>query len=210
MTLPVFPADLGIEQVGDFHLLHATEAFPSALTRAERLRADLTPRWTVELELAEMLEPEWRRWTAFVYALAGASGLFHYSPTHALRPQLGLPGGAPVVAGAGQTGRTLATGGWPAGQTVLKAGDLFHFDTDKGRELKALTEDAVSDGAGAATLAFAPPIRRAPADGAALILDAPSCAMRAVDDAQGALSIRKGQRVGRARFRIVESFVSAG
>ncbi|MBP5857297.1 hypothetical protein KAJ83_09775 [Marivibrio halodurans] len=214
MTLPVFPVNVGIEEVGDFDLLHRTEHFPSSLTSAERIRGDLTPRWTVALRLGAMTESEWRRWSAFVVGLAGASGLMYYTPTHAARPQFGLPGGlpggTPVVAGAGQLGRSLITTGWPAGQTVLHAGDFFCFDNLSGiRELKLLTADASSDGAGAATLAFAPPIRRAPADGAAIVIDGPSCAMRAIDDKQGALTITRNRKIGRASFHLIESFVGA-
>lgn len=210
MSLPIFPTDLGVRQVGEFRLHHRTEHFSSSLTSAERVRGDLTPRWMTALQMAEMTEPQWRRWSAFVANLAGASGLFLYTPTHAPLPQFGLPGGTPVVAGADQDGRQLATDGWPADTTVLRVGDFFCFDNLAGiRELKILTADAVSDGAGAATLTFEPPVRRSPADGAAITVDGPSCAMRAADDEQGGLSITRRRRIGTSSFKIIESFVGA-
>jgi hypothetical protein len=75
-------------------------------------------------------------------------------------------GGTPLVAGASQTGASLNTDGWPATTTVLKAGDYFSVNG----ELKMVTADCVSDASGNATVEFAPILRSAPADNAALTL----------------------------------------
>jgi hypothetical protein len=75
-------------------------------------------------------------------------------------------GGTPLVAGASQTGASLNTDGWPATTTVLRAGDFFSVNG----ELKMVIADCVSDASGNATVEFAPILRSAPADNAALTL----------------------------------------
>jgi hypothetical protein len=47
-----------------------------------------------------------------------------------------------------------------------------------------MTADATSNGSGVATLNFAPPLRAAPADNAAITVTNPRCTMRLVDDGQ--------------------------
>ena len=44
---------------------------------------------------------------------------------------LGSPAGTPLIRGASQTGRTLATDGWSAGVVIFKAGDYIKLDHDK-------------------------------------------------------------------------------
>lgn len=74
----------------------------------------------------------------------------------------------PHVSGAGQTGDTLATAGWPPSTTVMRAGDLFRVggsgatvaaaETDEVVRSFKVLEDVVSDGSGNATLSIDPPI----------------------------------------------------
>lgn len=68
------------------------------------------------------------------------------------------------VNGAGQTGRSLTTGGWPESDTVLSAGEFVTIND----QLLQLTEDVVADGAGAATITFEPPIRVSPSNADAI------------------------------------------
>jgi len=44
---------------------------------------------------------------------------------------LGSPAGTPLIRGADQTGRTLATDGWTGGISIFKAGDYLKLDHDK-------------------------------------------------------------------------------
>ncbi len=69
-----------------------------------------------------------------------------------------------LVQGAGQTGRSIITDGWPNSTTVLSAGDYVTI----GNQLLQLTANVTSNGSGVATLTFEPPIRSAPADNAAV------------------------------------------
>jgi hypothetical protein len=72
-----------------------------------------------------------------------------------------------TVDGAGQTGSSIDTTGWPTTTSnVVRAGDLIKI-AGVGYTLE-ITDDANSDGAGAATIYFNPPIYDAPIDTAAV------------------------------------------
>lgn len=91
-------------------------------------------------------------------------------PVYAYTPR-GVLTGVPLVNGAGQSGLTLATDGWT--HTVTKIAALGDFVTLATGQLLRLTADANSDGGGAATLAFEPPLRAAPADNSAVTVADP-------------------------------------
>ena len=84
----------------------------------------------------------------------------------------------PLVNGAGQGGRALATDGWPVSTTVLVAGQFVTIDN----QLLQLTENVTSNGSGVATLTFEPPIRTSPADNAAIEYKNPFCLMYLVEE----------------------------
>ncbi|MCC3606983.1 MAG: hypothetical protein JGK24_28110 [Microcoleus sp. PH2017_29_MFU_D_A] len=92
----------------------------------------------------------------------------------------------PLVNGAGQTGRTLATDGWPLSSTVLVAGQFVTINN----QLLQLTENVTSNGSGVATLTFEPPIRTSPADNAAIEYKNPYCLMHFVEEPT--LSVENG------------------
>lgn len=84
----------------------------------------------------------------------------------------------PMVNGAGQTGRTLNTDGWPLSTTVLQAGQYVTINN----QLLQLTENITSNGSGVATLTFEPPVRVAPSDNAAIEFKNPYCLMYLVEE----------------------------
>ena len=92
----------------------------------------------------------------------------------------------PLVNGAGQTGRTLNTDGWPLSTTVLQAGQYVTINN----QLLQLTENVTSNGSGVATLTFEPPIRTSPADNAAIEYKNPFCLMYFVEEPT--LSVENG------------------
>lgn len=92
----------------------------------------------------------------------------------------------PLVNGAGQTGRTLTTDGWPLSSTVLVAGQFVTINN----QLLQLTENVTSNGSGVATLTFEPPVRSAPADNAAIEYKNPFCLMYFVEEPT--LSVENG------------------
>jgi len=74
---------------------------------------------------------------------------------------VGHAGFTPRVSGAGQSGNSLNTNNWPLSTTgLMVAGDRIQI----GEEQKVLTADVDSDGTGAATIEFMPPLRSSPAD----------------------------------------------
>jgi hypothetical protein len=92
----------------------------------------------------------------------------------------------PLVNGASQTGRTLATDGWPVSTTVLVAGQFVTINN----QLLQLTENITSNGSGVATLTFEPPIRTSPSDNAAIEYKNPYCLMYFVEEPT--LSVENG------------------
>lgn len=92
----------------------------------------------------------------------------------------------PLVNGAGQTGRTLTTDGWPLSSTVLVAGQFVTINN----QLLQLTENVTSNGSGVATLTFEPPVRSAPADNAVIEYKNPFCLMYFVEEPT--LSVENG------------------
>ena len=92
----------------------------------------------------------------------------------------------PLINGASQTGRTLATDGWPVSTTVLVAGQYVTINN----QLLQLTENVTSNGSGVATLTFEPPIRVSPADNAAIEYKNPYCLMYFVEEPT--LSVENG------------------
>lgn len=115
--------------------------------------------------------------------------------------------GTPLVNGGNQTGSTLVTDGWQASQpAALKVGDWFSVQTSSGPELKRVRQTVVVDGAGAATIAFSPPLRKPPADNAAIVLADASCIMRLATDAPGAGTIEPAGKLVGVVLDLVESF----
>ena len=84
----------------------------------------------------------------------------------------------PLVNGAGQTGRTLNTDGWPTSTTVLQAGQYVTINN----QLLQLTENVTSNGSGVATLTFEPPVRTSPSDNTAIEYKNPYCLMYLVEE----------------------------
>lgn len=98
-------------------------------------------------------------WRAFLAQARGMVNDFQVK-VHP-RPQSALANTV-LVQGAGQTGRSIVTDGWPNSTTVLSAGDYVTINN----QLLQLTANVTSNGSGVATLTFEPPIRSAPADNA--------------------------------------------
>ena len=129
-----------------------------------------------------------QNWIAFMLSLKGTANVFQFGDPLALLPVKGGINGTPVVNGAGQTGRTLATKGWAAPLTgpffsVLQPGDWIQIGF---RLYRNLTQQFVSDpgGIGLVVLDIWPPLREPPADGDAII----------VADTKGLFRLKSNQR----------------
>lgn len=81
-------------------------------------------------------------------------------------------------AGGGQTGVSLSTDGWPSSTKVLLAGQFVTIED----QLLQLTDDVDSNGSGAATIEFRPPLRAAPANDAAIEYRLPTALVTLISD----------------------------
>lgn len=159
-------------------------------------------RWMAELRWQALDEAEWRTLSAFMAQLQGRSGRFTWSPI-ARFPRRGTATGTPLVNGAGQTGKQLATDGW-TGTPAFLVGDLFGYVDPSGRSvMHQVVADAAVSG-GAASPFIAPGIRRSPADNAAINLTSPSPVWRLRGD-EAMADYEPGPRGFSATLSIEES-----
>jgi hypothetical protein len=163
-----------------FSLLHNTQTFESPLNRTTQTLELPGARWYAEIEWPNLSEADARAMKAFFAALHGAAGRFYLGDLSHTSPS-GTALGAPLVKGSSQTGSTLVTDGWTPNQSaLLLPGDYIGVNG----ELKIITASCASNANGESTIIFAPSLRSAPADNAAITVSAPTCTMRLKDDEQ--------------------------
>ena len=125
-------------------------------------------RWIVTADWEGLTRTQFAPIQAFVIAQRGQWDSFSMVLPGHKQPQ-GAASGTPLVNGATQTGRTLATRGWSANVAgILKAGDFIGITGQT--KVYMVTSDANSDASGNATLVIEPALMATPADGAALIV----------------------------------------
>lgn len=215
MTVLAYPRlEEGPENVR-FWPLFNTVSMTSPFTRELQTLEYPGAQWQASLSWPVMDEADWRKLTAFLIRLRGASGRFNYGPEHATAPQgedepaelyfdddttfddeTGFYEApvSPFIDGA-QTSTTtsLGTAGWEVSATVLQAGDFIGWaDANGDRVLHMVVDDVTSDSTGAASITIEPPARAIPATGTDLDLYWPCCTMRLVDDQQGQAGFRSG------------------
>ena len=135
------------------------------LTRQVRSRG--AHRWTISAKWDVLLRGEWSAMMGFAQSLRGQFNTCTFVLPGNLSNPVGVASGVPVVNGAGQTGRSVATSGWTPNTTgVLKAGDVVKFAANK---VYMLTADAASDAGGNATLAIEPALFVSPANGETVV-----------------------------------------
>lgn len=154
-----------------------TETFEAELNGASQYGQLPGDRWEVTATWTNRGGSEARQLRGFVYGLRGPATLVSIQPFDI--DQQGTMAGSGVVNGADQTGTTLTTSGWGIDQSALfEPGDYF----EAGGQLKVITETISSDGTGAATLVFAPPLRNSPADASPIEVDNPRMDARLTGD----------------------------
>lgn len=170
-----------------FGLVSHTAQFESIFTKSAQTEERPGARWRANYILPPMKQSKAALWQAFLVQLRGRAGRFYgFDPDYALLGPRGTAAGDGVVNGEGQTGNVLETRGWDISQPALFAvGDQIAYDTTLGRELKMVTQVALSDANGEAALTIEPPIRVPPADGTVIIKTAPSCIMQLEEDEAG-------------------------
>ncbi len=183
-----------------------TQTFVSPLNGGAQTLELPGARWWCKVGFQTVRQDDWRIAAAWLAQMRGMAGRVLVVPLQGETPR-GVATGTPVVSGSNQTGRSLVTSGWAHNVAqILKVGDYFSVPTASGPELKILTAEAASDNSGNATLAFEPPLRAAPANGAALTVNNPVCPMRMIDDAQGEMSFN-AMHNGSWTIELVESWL---
>lgn len=135
-------------------------------------------------------------WKSFIAQARGMANDFRVpvDPT----PQSALANTV-LVRGAGQTGRSIVTDGWPTSATPLSAGDYVTIED----QLLQLTASVTSDGSGIATLTFEPPIRSAPADYTSVEYKNPYALMYFVEEPMQSVGLADVYTIG---FELREAF----
>lgn len=111
-----------------------------------------------------------------------------------------------TVYGASQSGATIELTGWVGNAVVFRAGDYLSYDVPSGgRQLHMVPDDTYADAAGNVSVGIEPPIRRSPADGAAVETQTPTAIMRLADDLQAVLAV-EAPLIGRVSVSLVEVF----
>ncbi|MGD9539095.1 MAG: hypothetical protein AB7P52_17820 [Alphaproteobacteria bacterium] len=179
-----------------FGLRTNTQRFESPISRDVQTVELLGARWFATFEPPELVPDEAGEWKAFLIDVGGAGRFIAFDP--ARTTPRGTGSGSPLVKGSGQSGIEIDTDGWAANEAVLLKGDYFSI----GGELKMVTVDVMSDGAGNATLRYRPALRASPADDAPITVDNPTCVMRFIDDEQAVWD--EARTLTRLQFSAIE------
>ncbi len=166
-----------------------TQTFQSPLTGGVQTLVLPGARWACSATWDNLQADDRAKLLAFLASLRGTAGRFYLGNLGLLRPRGSLNYSTPLIAGASQTGATLATDGWTVGATLL-AGDMIGFNA--GAELRMVIADATANGSGVMSISLDEPIRVSPADNSAIVTAAPTCIMRLTADEIGS-DYRPGQ-----------------
>lgn len=183
MTTITFPSTPKPQSMS-WRLVQPAQANMSSWTGKRQVIASNRGWWECELSLPPIVgTTNVNTWRSFLALSQGSVNDFQVpvDPT----AQSALANTARVN-GASQTGRSLATDGWPNSTTVLQAGQYITIDN----QLLQLTAAVTSNGSGQATISFEPPIRVSPADNAVIEYKNPYCLMYLVE--KPALSVETG------------------
>jgi hypothetical protein len=152
-----FPTNVAIKNI-KWTAMTRVAASESPFTGQEQVYEHQGQWFEAEITLPPMTRSQAEVWVGFFLALNGRAGTFTFGDPDNTSPQ-GVGTGTPLVNGGSQTGRTLVTDGWTAGQTgIMKAGDWIQL----GDYAHKVTQDANSDGSGNATLEIWPNLRESP------------------------------------------------
>ena len=123
--------------------------------------------WQMTATFPPMTRTQFAPIYAFVVKQRGRYDSFSIVPTVISTGQ-GSPAGTPLMRGASQTGRTLATDGWSASTAIFKAGDFLTIaGNDK---VYMVTADVTSNASSSADtpITIEPALVESPADNAAI------------------------------------------
>lgn len=186
-----------------FRLTPFTQVFVSPLTQQAQTSELPGTSWRAVLSYNALSDANALLLEAFVEALNGVAGRFYLWDMAHENPK-GVGTGTPLVKTLALAGaKIMYTKGWTISQTgILLKGDKFAVND----ELKRMTANANSDGAGDATLNFTPALRKNAAIDLPLTVIKPKCVMRLLDDNQGGMTWRPGIYAEGITIECVEAF----
>lgn len=172
ITFPSSPKPSGMS----WRLVQPAQQNMSEWTGARQVLASGRGWWECSVTLPPIVgEAAVNPWRAFFGLARGAANDFQVPVNEIAQSGLSVTA---RINGAGQTGRSLNTDGWPNSTAVLSAGQFVTI----GNQLLQLTADVTSNGSGEATLSFEPAIRVSPADNAVIEYKNPYALMYFVDN----------------------------
>lgn len=143
----------------------AVQVSRSSFSYASQIQRFSGQLWLGEVTLAPMQRESAEAWVSFLLKLNGREGTFNLLDPSKATPRGSVPG-TPLVKGGGQTGNSLITDGWTAGQSnILRYGDLIQI----GQRTYCVLDDVNSNGSGEATFDIWPRLRESPSDNASII-----------------------------------------
>lgn len=172
--------------------------------KTQIVRLPSATRWTVSGEFVPIRgEAASLSWQAFFEAIDGGANIFPVIAVEGVQ----TAAAAPTVAGAGQTGSSLALTGLTGttGATFLPKGAKISIalsSTD--RQLEVLQAPIIIGAGGTGTATFAGTLRSSPANGASVEVGLPTALMRLTSAASG-WDVDAGQLYGFA-FEAEEGF----
>ena len=177
MATYTIPTTVGFSSV-EFGLENNNQVFESPLSNSIQVSELTGARWYATFNLPPMKKENSLEYIGFLQRLQGRVHSFFGFDANHRSPSGTIAGSTLLVNGASQTGTSLILDGAQASTTVLKAGDFFSVNN----ELKMVTVDATSDGAGDVTVNFVPSLRSSPSDDAVITTTNPVCTMKLTGD----------------------------
>lgn len=179
LTFPV----LGIRPLSFRWELVALTATPHQSPQTGQIQTQALPGafWAASFDYSHARGDDYRALVLWLERMRGRAGRCRIGHPDHTRPR-GTGGGSPVVAGAGQTGATLAISGGPASVS----GWLAQFDMiEADGYLYRVTATVNTDGSGNASVPVHPPLRGSPANAAAVVLTNPAARMMLTAETAG-------------------------
>lgn len=148
-----------------FELVTNTKTFQSPLSNAIQTVSRQGSYWKTSMVFNNLSGSDRAELQAFIAKLDGKTHRMSIRDYGAVKRGASTAGDTLLVRGAGQSGSSIDLDGAAFLVTgYLKAGDYISFND----ELHMVTADADSDAGGELTVSIAPPIRKVPADNAAV------------------------------------------
>ena len=193
ITLPSTPKP----QTMSWRLLMPTQANVSSWTGKRQVVASGRGWWECDFNLPPIVgSANINAWRAFVALARGTANDFYIPVDPTAQSALS---NTVRTNGTDQTGRAIATDGWPNSTTVLQAGQFVTIND----QLLQVTSDVTSNGSGQATIAVEPPVRQPVADNSAVEYKNPFCKMYMTEEPN--ISVEPGY-VYNISLRLREAF----